>query len=54
MGMGFFVIAKKDEADSILRIAKKHEPEIVGEVKKSNKTRTILIKDKKKIVYDGY
>ena len=54
MGMGFFVIAKKQDVDSILRIAKKHEPQVVGEVKKSTKTRTVLIKGKEKIVYEGY
>lgn len=54
MGMGFFVIAKKGDTESILKIAKKYNPEIVGEVKKSNKTRTVLVKDKEKIVYEGY
>ncbi len=54
MGMGFFIIAKKQDADSILKIAKKHEPQIVGEVKKSNKTKTDLMKDIEKIVREGY
>ena len=35
-------------------MAKKYKPKIVGEVKKSNKTKTILIKDKERIVYEGY
>ncbi len=54
MGMGFFIIAKKEDSNSILKIAKKYKPKIVGEVRKSNKTRTVLIKGKEKIIYDGY
>jgi len=52
MGMGFFVVCNKEEADDILGIAK--EADVVGEVRKSNKTMTILEKNNKKIVFDGY
>lgn len=52
MGMGFFIIAKKDNAEDILK--KVNDGEIVGEVKKSNKTKTVLEKEGKKIVFKGY
>ena len=52
MGMGFFVVCNKEEADDILGIAK--EADVVGEVRKSNKTMTILEKNNKKIVFEGY
>lgn len=63
MGMGFFIIAKKHDVENILQIAK--DGEVVGEVRKSNKTKTVLEKDaqtkfgtnsvgNKKIVLDGY
>jgi phosphoribosylformylglycinamidine cyclo-ligase len=54
MGMGFFLIVDKDSADDALSIAEKYKDEakIVGEVKKGNET--ILIKDNKKIVFEGY
>ena len=52
MGMGFFVICEQENADDILDIAK--DAELVGEVRKSNKTITILEKNNKKIVFEGY
>ncbi|MBI2656092.1 phosphoribosylformylglycinamidine cyclo-ligase [Candidatus Woesearchaeota archaeon] len=52
MGMGFFVVCDKEDADDILQIAK--DAEIVGEVRKSNKTMTVLEKNNKKIVFEGY
>jgi len=50
MGMGFFVIC--DNADDILDIAK--DASIVGDVRKNNKTVTVLEKNKKKIVFENY
>lgn len=52
MGMGFFVICNKENADDILDIAK--DGGIVGELRKSNKTITVLEKNNKKIVFEGY
>ncbi len=52
MGMGFFIIAKKQDAEDVLQTVK--DGEIVGEVKKSNKTKTVLEKEDKKIVFKGY
>lgn len=52
MGMGFFVICDKNNADDILEIAK--DADVVGEVRKSNKTITVLEKNKKKLVFEGY
>ena len=52
MGMGFFVVCDKGNADDILQIAK--DGQIVGEVRKSNKTITVLEKKDKKIVFEGY
>ena len=52
MGMGFFVIYDKENADDILDIAK--DADIVGEIRKSNKTITVLEKNNKKIVFEGY
>ena len=52
MGMGFFVVCNKENVDDILNIAK--DADIVGEVRKSNKTITILEKNNKKIVFEGY
>jgi len=54
MGQGFFIIAKPEDTDEILKIAKKDSPQIVGEVKKASKEKTTLIKDNKKIVFEGY
>lgn len=52
MGMGFFVICGRENADDILDIAK--DADVVGEVRKSNKTLTVLEKNGKKIVFWGY
>ena len=52
MGMGFFIICNKDDADKILQTA--NGGKIVGEVKKSNSTRTVLEKGNKNIVFEGY
>jgi phosphoribosylformylglycinamidine cyclo-ligase len=52
MGMGFFVVCREEDANKILQIAK--DAEIVGEVRESNKTVTVLEKDNKKIVFEGY
>lgn len=52
MGMGFFAVCRKQDADKILQIAK--DAAIVGEVRKSNKTITVLEKNNKKIVFEGY
>ena len=52
MGMGFFAICNKEDVDDILDIAK--DGDIVGEVRKSNKTVTVLEKNNKKIVFEGY
>ena len=52
MGMGFFVICNEEDADKILNIAK--DADVVGEVRKSNKTITVLEKNNKKIVFGGY
>ena len=52
MGMGFFVICKKKELGKILQVAK--EGKVVGEVRKGNKTKTVLVTKGKKIVFEGY
>lgn len=54
MGMGFFLIVDKNNTDRALSIAEKfkEKAKIVGEVKKG--TGTILIKDNKKILFEGY
>ncbi|MBI3027175.1 hypothetical protein HYY70_03605 [Candidatus Woesearchaeota archaeon] len=52
MGMGFFVVCNKEDAEDILDIAK--DADVVGEVRRSNKTITILEKNNKKIVFEGY
>jgi len=52
MGMGFFVICGKNDADDILGIAK--DADVVGEVKNSSKTIAVLEKNNKKIVFEGY
>ncbi len=52
MGMGFFVICKKEDVDDILQIAK--DGDVVGEVRKSNKTITVSEKNNKKIIFEGY
>jgi phosphoribosylformylglycinamidine cyclo-ligase len=54
MGMGFFLIVDKNNADKALSIAEKFKetPKIVGEVTKGE--GTVLIKDNKKVVFEGY
>ena len=52
MGMGFFVVCKKQDAGKILQTAK--DAEIVGEVRKSDRTVTVLEKNNRKIVFEGY
>ncbi len=52
MGMGFFVVCDKGDADDILGIAK--GADIVGEARKNSRTVTILEKNNKKIVFEGY
>ncbi|MBI2651453.1 phosphoribosylformylglycinamidine cyclo-ligase [Candidatus Woesearchaeota archaeon] len=52
MGMGFFIICKNKDADKILQITS--DAKIVGEVKKSAATLTALIKEKQKIMFEGY
>ncbi|MBI2656847.1 phosphoribosylformylglycinamidine cyclo-ligase [Candidatus Woesearchaeota archaeon] len=52
MGMGFFAVCSKEDADDILDIAK--DADVVGEVRKSRKTITVLEKNNKKILFDGY
>ncbi|MBU0627647.1 MAG: hypothetical protein KKC75_00515 [Nanoarchaeota archaeon] len=54
MGQGFFVIVDRHYADSAVSIAEKfkEKAQVIGEVKKGS--GTVLIKDKKKIVFEGY
>jgi phosphoribosylformylglycinamidine cyclo-ligase len=52
MGMGFFIICEKEDAESILQRLKNGK--IVGEVRKAENTKTILEKNNKKIVFEGY
>ncbi len=52
MGMGFFAIAKKEDADDVLQMAK--DADVVGEVRSSGKSRTILDKGGNKISFEGY
>ncbi len=52
MGMGFFIMAEKEDAEDILQITK--DAKIVGEVKPAQKTRTILKKEGKEILFEGY
>lgn len=52
MGMGFFIVCDRQDADDILSIAK--DADVVGEVRKSNKTITILEKNNKRIEFEGY
>ena len=54
MGMGFFIMVDKDDADKALSIAEKfkEKAQIVGEVRKGNET--VLVKENKKIVFEGY
>ncbi|MFH2028188.1 MAG: AIR synthase-related protein [Nanoarchaeota archaeon] len=54
MGQGFFLIVDKNDADKALSIADKfkEDAKIIGEVRKGNET--ILVKDDKKIKFEGY
>ncbi|MEA2037765.1 MAG: AIR synthase-related protein [Nanoarchaeota archaeon] len=54
MGQGFFMIVDSKDADKALSIAEKfgEQAQIVGEVQKGE--GTILIKDNKKILFEGY
>lgn len=52
MGMGFFIICKKKDADKILQITK--EGRVIGGVRKADKTRTVLEKENKKIPFEEY
>jgi len=52
MGMGFFVVCKAKDADRVLQIAK--EGKLIGEVRKAEKTSTILEKGNKKTAFEGY
>jgi phosphoribosylformylglycinamidine cyclo-ligase len=52
MGMGFFVVCDKENADDILQLAK--DSKVVGEIRKSSKTVTVLEKNGKKILFEGY
>jgi phosphoribosylformylglycinamidine cyclo-ligase len=49
MGMGFFIICRKKDEDQILQVSK---GKVIGDVKKSSKTRTVL--ESKKIAFEGY
>ena len=51
MGMGFFIICRNKDADKILQ---KCKGKVIGEVRKSNKTKTVLENKNKKIVFEGY
>jgi phosphoribosylformylglycinamidine cyclo-ligase len=55
MGMGFFIIANPEDAESIIQSTK--DSQIIGEVKKGAKkdsSITILEKNNKKITFDRY
>jgi len=54
MGMGFFLIVEKDDAEQAISIAEKfnEEAQVVGEVKKGE--NTVLVKDNKRIIFEGY
>ena len=52
MGMGFFVICRDKDASRILQIAK--DGKVVGEVRKSSKTKTALKLKNRKIAFEGY
>jgi len=54
MGIGFFIVCRKNDADKILQEAK--EGKIVGEVKSSNKAVNVCVleKDGEKIIFEGY
>jgi len=50
MGMGFFIIAEKEDAEDVAQVA---SGAIVGSVEKGSSVRTILHKGKK-LVFEGY
>ena len=52
MGMGFFIIAKKEDSEAIMNKSK--GAQVVGRVEKSAKKGTVLIKNGKKILFEGY
>ena len=52
MGMGFFIICKNKDADKILQIAK--DGKVVGEVRKSSKTKTTIKLGNKNLIFEGY
>lgn len=52
MGMGFFVISRKEDSLDVLQNFK--DAKIVGDVKKSDKNITVLEKDSEKLVFEGY
>ncbi len=54
MGMGFFLIVDKNDADKALSTAEKfkEEAKVVGEVKKGS--GTVLVKGNRKICFEGY
>jgi phosphoribosylformylglycinamidine cyclo-ligase len=54
MGMGFFIIVDRKDSDKALSIAQKFKEsaKIVGEVKKGE--GTVLVKDNKKVIFEGY
>ncbi len=54
MGQGFFLIVDSKDADNAVSIASKFKDEakVIGEVKKGS--GTVLLKDNKKILFEGY
>ncbi len=54
MGMGFFLIVDKKDAEMALSIAEKfkEEAKVVGEVRKG--AGTVLMRNKRKIIFEGY
>lgn len=52
MGMGFFMVCEKENAEDILQRVKGSK--IVGDVRKAAETKTILEKNGKRIVFEGY
>jgi phosphoribosylformylglycinamidine cyclo-ligase len=52
MGMGFFIIARKEDAGAALQKLK--DAAIVGSVAKSASSKTVLEKGRTKLVFEGY
>ena len=52
MGMGFSIICKNKDANKILQIAK--DGKVVGEARKSSKTKTTLKLGNKNFIFEGY